>query len=56
MKNPEISVPNQFLNFFSAKVPDVWKAVDYYRHERGSGEDGWDMRVFMPTSDWEAVI
>ena len=56
MKSPGISIPNQFLNFFSAKVPDVWKAVDYYRHERGSGEDGWDMRVFMPTSAWEAVI
>ena len=55
MKNPKISTPNQFLNFFSARVPDVWKAVDYYRHERGSGEDDWDARVFMPLSGWNAI-
>ncbi len=47
MKSPGISIPNQFLNFFSSKVPDVWKAVDYYRSMRGTPEDDWDMRVFM---------
>ena len=56
MKSPGISIPNQFLNFFSSKVPDVWKAVDYYRSMRGTPEEDWDMRVFMPTSAWEAVI
>ena len=55
MKNPEISVPNQFLNFFSAKVPDVWKAVDYYRYMRDKEEDDWDRRVFMPLSGWNAI-
>ncbi len=55
MKNPEISVPNQFLNFFSSKVPDVWKAVDYYRYMRDKEEDDWDRRVFMPLSGWNAI-
>ena len=55
MKNSEISVPNQFLNFFSAKVPDVWKAVDYYRYMRDKEEDDWDRRVFMPLSGWNAI-
>ncbi len=54
MKNPEISVPNQFLNFFSAKVPDVWKAVDYYRYMRDKEEDDWDRRVLCP-SGWNAI-
>ncbi len=48
MKNPEISVPNQFLNFFSAKVPDVWKAVDYYRYMRDKEEDDWTGGFLCP--------
>ena len=55
MKSPGISIPNQFLNFFSAKVPDVWKAVDYYRYMRDKEEDDWDRRVFMPLSGWNAI-
>ncbi len=56
MKNPQISVPNQFLNFFSAKVPGVWKTVDYYRYMRGKLEEDWDQCVFMPTSGWDLVM
>ncbi len=50
MKNPEISVPNQFLNFFSAKVPDVWKTVDYYRYMRAEGKTAGTGGFFMPLS------
>ena len=56
MKNPQISVPNQFLNFFSAKVPGVWKTVDYYRYMRGKLEEDWDQCVFMPTSGWDLAM
>ncbi len=53
MKNPDITVPNQFLNFFSSRVPDVWKTVDYYyRYTRGAPGRDWDNRVFMPLSGW----
>lgn len=56
MKNPQISVPNQFLNYFSAKVPGVWKMADYVRYMRGARQDDWDMRVFMPLSAWEGIV
>lgn len=56
MKKPDIPLPNKLLNFFSAKLPDIWKNVDYYRFSENAGEVDWEAGIFMPNSAWWTLL